>query len=87
MKLYCLDFGKTKARCELAITREQQEKHKMLNGTASLTPLAIARSMKPMIEIWNTADPQKNLKNLFATFGEVDKVVKVSKGRHPFKIV
>ena len=79
MKLYSLDFGKTKARCELAITKEQQEKHKMLNGTSSLTPLLMARAMKPMIEVWNTQDPQKNLQNAFAGFGEMAKVAQSTK--------
>ena len=72
-------FWKTKARSELAITKEQQEKHKMLNGTSSLTPLLMARAMKPMIEVWNTQDPQKNLQNAFAGFGEMAKVAQSTK--------
>ena len=81
MKLYSLDFGKTKARCELAITKEQQEKHKMLNGTSSLTPLLMARAMKPMIEVWNTQDPQKNLqRNAFAGFGGNGQSCSINKG-------
>src|SRR5258706_4272252 len=73
LKLYALDFGKTKVRCELAITKEQQEKHKMLNGTSSLTPLILAKKMKPMIDVWDTEDPQKNAENLFSGFGEIKK--------------
>ncbi|MDE3213612.1 MAG: GMC family oxidoreductase, partial [Bacteroidota bacterium] len=64
LKLYSLDFGKTKARCELAITRDQQVKHRMLNGTSSLTPLQIAQAQKPIIELWDTRDPQKNMQQL-----------------------
>ena len=63
LRMYEWHFG-TKVRCELAITKEQQEKHKILNGTASLTPLAIAKKQKPMIDIWDTEDPQKNLQKL-----------------------
>ncbi|MEP6514014.1 MAG: GMC family oxidoreductase [Parafilimonas sp.] len=73
LNLYSLNYGTTKARCELAIRKEHQAKHKILNGTASLTPLVIARKMKPMIDIWNTEDPQKNLENLFSGFGEAGK--------------
>ncbi len=69
LKLYSLNYGTTKARCELAITKDQQEKNKILNGTSSLTPLLVAKKMKPMIDIWNTDDPHKNLQNLFSEFG------------------
>jgi choline dehydrogenase-like flavoprotein len=79
MKLYSLDFGKTKARCELAISKDQQQKHRILNGTSSLTPLLLARSMKPMIAIWDNEDPQKNLKDLFTEFGEVGKIAQSAK--------
>jgi choline dehydrogenase-like flavoprotein len=79
MKLYSLDFGKTKARCELAISKDQQQKHRILNGTSSLTPLLLARSMKPMIAIWDNEDPQKNLKDLFTEFGKVGKIAQSAK--------
>jgi choline dehydrogenase-like flavoprotein len=73
LKLYSLDFGKTKARCELAITKEQQKQHKMLNGTASLIPLALAKKMKPAIEAWDSDDPQKSQKKLFSAFDDIMK--------------
>ncbi|MBL4676041.1 MAG: GMC family oxidoreductase [Mucilaginibacter sp.] len=57
MKLYQWKWG-VKARAELAITEDMQRKHKMLNGTASLNPLSVARNWKPMIETW-TADTAK----------------------------
>ena len=38
MKMYALDFGRTKARGELALSAEAQRKHGVLNGTASLEP-------------------------------------------------
>jgi hypothetical protein len=60
LKLYALDFGVTKARAELAITKEKQEEHKILNGTVSLTPLEFTKNLKPMIEIWKDDDPRKN---------------------------
>jgi choline dehydrogenase-like flavoprotein len=84
-KLYGLNFGTTKARCELAITKEQQEKYKILNGTSSLSPLLFARQMKPMIDIWNTDDPQKNIQNLFSGFGNAQKALANEKPESIFK--
>src|SRR6185503_12297486 len=52
LKLYLLDFGKTKFRAELAISEEKQEEYKILNGTASFTPLEIARQQPAFIDIW-----------------------------------
>ena len=50
-KLYAMDFGTTKARCELAITKPQQEKDKILNGTSSITPLLLAQKITPVIDV------------------------------------
>jgi choline dehydrogenase-like flavoprotein len=61
MKLYMLDFGVTKARAEIAITASKQEEFKILNGTVSLTPLEIAKKIKPAIETWSHEDPRKSL--------------------------
>jgi choline dehydrogenase-like flavoprotein len=47
-----------KPRAELAITAQAQEKHKMLNGTASLSPLNFAKEVKPAIETWSNQDPR-----------------------------
>src|SRR5579859_6659449 len=55
LKLYAMDFGKTKARAELAISAEKQRELKILNGTASFTPLAAARNQRAFIDMW-TAD-------------------------------
>jgi choline dehydrogenase-like flavoprotein len=60
LKLYLLDFGITKMRCELAISREMQEKYLTLSGTASFFPSAQARNFKPSIDTWTDADPRKN---------------------------
>ena len=68
LKLYMIDFGVTKARAELAITKEKQEEHKILNGTVSLTPLEFTKNLKPMIEIWKDDDPRKNLDSMLSAF-------------------
>jgi choline dehydrogenase-like flavoprotein len=41
-----------------------QEKYRILNGTASFLPLAIARHAKASIETWNNQDPRKSLDNM-----------------------
>jgi choline dehydrogenase-like flavoprotein len=64
LKLYMLDPGVTKMRCELAISREMQKKYKILNGTATLFPENLARNMKPSIQTWNDEDPRKSLSNM-----------------------
>ncbi len=66
LKLYAMDFGKTRYRAEIAISAETQQKHKILNGTASLLPLEIARQQQPMIDIWtgNQDQRQRNLAKL-----------------------
>lgn len=61
LKLYNIDPGVTKMRCELAITRAMQEKHRILSGTASFTPIGIARNAKASIETWSNEDPRKSL--------------------------
>jgi len=61
LKLYNIQPGVTKMRCELAISREMQAKHRILNGTASFMPLTIARNARASIETWNDQDPRKSL--------------------------
>jgi hypothetical protein len=68
-----IDFGVTKARAELAITKEKQEEHKILNGTVSLTPLEVTKHLKPMIEIWKDDDPRKNLDSMLSAFQRLDR--------------
>jgi len=63
LKLYLLDFGKTKYRAELGITAKKQEEHRILNGTASFTPLEIARTQPAFIDIW-TKDQKQREKNM-----------------------
>ncbi|MBS1503093.1 MAG: GMC family oxidoreductase [Bacteroidetes bacterium] len=62
LKLYAIDFGKTKWRAELAITAQTQEKHRILNGTASFTPLEIARKEPAFIDSF-TADRGESMRN------------------------
>jgi choline dehydrogenase-like flavoprotein len=63
LKLYTIDPGITKMRCELAISREMQQKHRILSGTASFMPVGVARNAKASIETWNDQDPRKSLSN------------------------
>jgi choline dehydrogenase-like flavoprotein len=39
--MYAIEFGKTKARGELALSAEMQRRHEILNATVSLTPGAL----------------------------------------------
>ena len=73
MKLYSIDPGVTKMRCELAITPETQQKYKILSGTASLSPLGIAKNSKSSIETWNNDDPRKSLENFRTVNGAARK--------------
>jgi len=64
MDLYLLEPGKTKARAELAISSEIQEKYKILNGTASLRPLSLARHSLTINERWGKGNPNLNKKKI-----------------------
>lgn len=66
LSLYHLDFGITKVRSELAVTKKMQVENKTLNDTMSLTPLSCAKKMKPMIDLFNSNDPRKSMENLSA---------------------
>jgi len=63
MQLYMWEWGKTKARAELAISAQKQQEYKILNGTAALNPLEIAKGEPSMIEIWSE-DAKKNMERL-----------------------
>lgn len=52
VKLYMIEFGKTKARAELAISETLQTQYQILNGTSSLSPLEMAINEPSFIEIW-----------------------------------
>lgn len=59
-KLY--SYGNVYA--ELAISEKAQRENRILNGTAGLSPLSIARYTKPRIEIWQNEDPRKSMDNM-----------------------
>ena len=73
LKMYGFAWGVTKARCELSITASMQKKHRILNGTSSLTPWLIASKVKPLIDLWNTDNPEKNLTTLLDAFSNANK--------------
>lgn len=66
LALYMIEFNKTKARAEMAISPQKQEEHKILNGTTSLTPLELAGKWPSIIETWSK-DVKKN-EELFKSF-------------------
>jgi len=72
LKLYQYRYAETVARAEFAITAKKQAEHTILNGTASLMPLNLAREIKPMIEIWSDEDARKCLARLVADREEAD---------------
>lgn len=78
LKLYSIDYGKTKWRAELAINARMQEKHRILNGTASFTPLEAAKHQPAFIDIWKSSDPKERAK----AFGQYD--VAKSKNKHGY---
>jgi choline dehydrogenase-like flavoprotein len=71
--LYQWQYGVTKASAELAITEKVQAENKILNGTASMLPLALGRHTKSRMEIWQDEDPRKSLENMFAHWDEAAK--------------
>ncbi len=58
--LYLWEIGETLARAELGITDDAQRAHRILNGTASFAPLAIARNRTPRIDLWQNEDPRES---------------------------
>lgn len=79
MKLYFWESGKTKARAELAVSAEKQRELKILNGTASFTPLEVARKQPAFIDMW-TADTAQRKKNM-SKFSEAEKKA-LSESKH-----
>src|SRR6266498_2648884 len=80
--IFNLIFGVTKARAELAISEQKQTEHKILNGTLSLTPMAIAKNVKPMIDVWNNKDPRISIDSLFSGFNNAEKGYNPAKDDH-----
>jgi choline dehydrogenase-like flavoprotein len=77
LKLYKYEFGITKARAELAIQSKKQEEFKILNGTISVTPLEVAKKLRPAIEAWNQDDPRKSGDRFFGAYGRAAKEAQV----------
>ena len=65
-----------KPRAELAITAKVQEEEKILNGTASLSPLSVARHMIPRMEILQEDDYNRAVSKLFENWGEAEEKAK-----------
>lgn len=65
-------FG-NKMRLELAISPQKQRELKVLNGTVSLNPLAIARKIKSNVKTWNQDDPRKSLEKSQENWGDAQK--------------
>jgi len=84
LKLYMIDFGKTKYRAELGISEQKQEELRILNGTASLTPLEIARKQPAFIDIW-TSDKKAREKSM-ASYGNDDNPGRHSHGYKNFQL-
>ena len=72
LKLYAIEYGKTKWRAELAISAKKQEEYKILNGTASFTPLEAEKHQPAFIDVWKSSDPKERDK-AFEKFGEGEK--------------
>jgi choline dehydrogenase-like flavoprotein len=71
--LYTWEYGVTKASAELAIAEKVQIENKILNGTASLTPLSFSRHAKPRMETWQDEDPRKSAENMFSSWDKAAK--------------
>ncbi|MET3981232.1 choline dehydrogenase-like flavoprotein [Mucilaginibacter sp. UYP25] len=84
LKLYHWEWEITKARAELAISENMQRKHRILNGTASLIPLDIAKKQAAFIDIWS-ADTAQTKKN-FAKFEKVGKEGAKKEGHSSYQL-
>jgi len=62
-----------KPRAELAISEKVQTEEKILNGTASLSPLSFARHVIPRMELLQEDDYNKAVEKLFGNWDEASK--------------
>jgi choline dehydrogenase-like flavoprotein len=60
-------------RAELAITEKVQAEQKILNGTADLTALSLAKNMKERMEIMQEDDYNKAIDKFFSNWDEAEK--------------
>jgi choline dehydrogenase-like flavoprotein len=68
--LYFWTHGKTPASAELALTATTQRKHRILNGTASLQPLAMGREQEPKMVSWRYDDPRASMDSMMQDWRE-----------------
>jgi len=73
-------------RVEVALTEEVQEKHQILNGTISFTPMALTKSQKPMIDVWTSDDPNESEKKLWENFKDYEDIPKDGKNPNEAKV-
>ncbi len=66
--LYSYRSTNRRPRAELAITEDVQREYQMLNGTASLTYLMVAREQKALIDLWENEDPRLAYDNFVKNF-------------------
>ena len=52
LHMYMWQADVTKARAELAVSPALQRQYRILNGTASLSPLEAAQKQQPFIDVW-----------------------------------
>jgi choline dehydrogenase-like flavoprotein len=86
VKLYMIEFGKTKARAELAISEKIQTQYKILNGTSSLSPLELAMNEPAFIEVWQ--DDKDAMNKTLKKFERDVKPAKIDipKGFKPYQL-
>jgi len=72
-ELYSLNW---RPRAELAITPEVQKKEQILNGTASLSPLAMARHIPSRMDLLQDDDYNRAVNKFIDSFGEAEELAK-----------
>lgn len=77
--LFTFDWDKSRLWCELAISKDAQTRHRILNGTAGLFPLAAGQAGQSAMEIWQDEDPRKAADNMFRKWNEVDSVARIAR--------
>lgn len=66
--LYGFRSTNRRPRAEIAVTEKVQQQQAMLNGTASLTYLPVAREQKALIDLWENEDPRLAYDNFVQNF-------------------
>ena len=83
VKLYMWQQG-VKARAELAISEKMQQQHKILNGTASLIPLELARNQQSFIETWSEDEAEN--KRTMSGYGSKKADLKIPSDFNAFQL-